>query len=252
MALTATASQGFEFVGLTTGLEVFYLPGDPGVTFTRGDQVSMSNGVVILGVAKAAMIGHVAETTVCPAASVAAPRAEKFNPNVRASTDLCLVPVKLNVPGGVPIFEVTFANQFDDTLAAYTAATPSITLTTSPGANDDTNAAIIYVYEGPGRGEILIGDDYDHASKVLTTHRKANATLTTSSKVIVLEGEGGSVGGIGFMGRLNEADHNNLNVADGYNDGDWLIFMDWLNAPGLLHQLKLRVIRIAAAGIVMA
>lgn len=242
MALSASASQGFECVGYTTGKEVFYLPGDPGDTFTRGDAVDVVNGVLDRCGDSDVPHAIVQETTVCPAATQAAAPAYELNKNENAAADKCLIPVKPLVAGGVPIFEVTFAGQHDDTLAAYTSGTPSITLTTSPGANDDTNGAIIYVYEGPGRGEILIGAAYVHATKVLTLHRVAKATLTTSSKVIILEGAGGGAGGIGFLGRMDLADHNNLDTTDGSDDGDWLLWMDWLNAPDLLHQLKVRVI----------
>lgn len=242
MALTATASQGFELVGYTTGRETLWLPGDPGDTFTRGDAVYMNNGVLDRCTDSIEPMAIVQESVVCPAASQYAAPAQEFNPIEKNDEDKCLVQVLPCVGAGHPIFEVTFAGHFDDTLAAYTAATPSVTLTTSPGADNDTNAAIIYVYEGPGKGEILIGADYTHTSKVLTTHRVAKATLTTASKVIILEGEGGGVGGIGFLGKIDVADHNNLDAADGYEDGNWLLWMDWLNAPGLLQQLKVRVI----------
>lgn len=246
MALTATASQGFEHVGYTSGKEVFYLPGDPGDTFARGDACDIVNGVVDRCTDSDVPMVIVDRSTVCPGATQAASPGHQFDPNENAAADKCLIPVKPLVAGGVPIFEVTFAGQADDTLAAYTAATPSITLTTALGANDDSNGAIIYVYEGPGKGEILIGADYVNTSKVLTTHRVASATLTTSSKVIILEGEGGGVGGIGFLGRMDIQDHNNLHAADGYNDGDWLLWMDWITAPSLLQQLKVRVIPASA------
>ncbi len=244
MALTATASQGFEHVGYTSGKEVFYLPGDPGDTFTRGDAVYIANGVLDRVTDSIDPMGIVQRTTVCPAASVAASTSLDLDPIENAAADKCLIPIKPMVGAGWPIYEVTIAGQFDEStgLAAYTAGTPSVTLTTSPGANDDTNGSILYVYEGPGKGEILIGADYVHATKVLTTHRVASATLTTATKLIALEGEGGGVGGIGFLGLIDAADHNNLDVTDGYEDGNFMLWMDWINAPKLLQQLKVRVI----------
>ena len=242
MALTATASQGFEHVGQTTGNEVFYLPGDPGDTFTRGDGVDIVNGVLDRCDAGDIPWCVVQRTTVCPGATQAAAPSYQLNPILNEAEDKCLIPVKPLVPAGVPVYEVTFAGHADTELDAYTAATPSVTVTTALGADNDSNGAIVYVYEGPGAGEILIGADYTQTSKVLTTHRVAKATLTTSSKVIILEGEGGGVGGIGFLGRMDMADHNNLNAAGGYEDGDWLLWMDWITAPTLLQELKVRVI----------
>jgi hypothetical protein len=247
MALTATASQGYEQVGVTTGEEIFWLPGDPGVTFTRGDAVVMSNGVLILYTEGTAQVGTVVETTVCPALATPFPLWSEFNPAGKDSNDLTLIPVKMNTPKGVPIYEVSFANHFDDTVASRTNAYTTV-LTTSPGANDDTNAAIIYVYEGPGAGEVNIGDDFVHSGIVLTTHRAFKATLTSASKLIILEGEGGSVGGIGFLGRVAGGDHNNIGVEDGYNDGDYTLFFDYHQAPNLLKNLKLRVVRSVQCG----
>jgi uncharacterized phage protein gp47/JayE len=242
MALTATATTGFERVGLTSADRVFYLPGDPGVTFAKGQQVAITNGVISDAGDSAKPIGICAEATVVPAATTAAATAAQINKIEDASADLCVVPVLLNVASGWPIYKVTFANHFDDTLAAYTVGTPSLTLTTSPGANDDTNGAIIYVYEGPGRGEILIGDDYVHATKILTVHRRASATLTSSTKVIILEGEGGSAGGIPFLGRMDADTNIAVDASDGYDDGDWMLYFDLIEAPSLLHNLTVKVI----------
>jgi len=242
MALTGVTTQGFELVGMTTGEEVFYLPGDPGDTFTRGQQVVMSNGVIDDAGDSVEPHAIVMETVVCPAATVAAPRAKDLDKIHNNSDDNCLVQVKPLVAAGWPIFRVTFANHFDDTLAAYTVGTPSVTLTTSPGANDDTNASLIYVYDGPGAGEILIGADYVHTSKVLTLHRIANATLTAASKIIALEGEGGGVGGIGFLGLMDADTNAAVDAGDGYNDGNWMLWFDWKEAPGLLSKLQVKVI----------
>jgi hypothetical protein len=244
MAHTATATQGFEFVGLTSGEEIFLLPGDPGDTHTRGQSVYMNNGVIDDAGDSVKPFGIVDTTTVCPAATQYAEVAGHLNKIENAAEDKCLVPVKMLVAAGFPIFKVTFANHLDEAtgLAAYTVGTPSLTLTTSPGANDDTNGAIVYVYEGPGRGEVLIGADYDHASKVLTTHRRAKATLTTSTKVIVLEGAGSGVGGMGFLSRCDSDTNAACDMSDGYDDGDWMFWFDWLEAPSLLHNLTIKVI----------
>lgn len=244
MALTATASQGFEYLRATSHEEILWLPADPGVTFTRGDLVTMTNGVCVLaGDSSANTYGTVEKTVISPAAATPWPMPDGGLIDDDTAAAKGLVKVRMHVAAGLPIYKVTFAGHFDDTLAAYTAATPSVTLTVSPGANDDTNSSLIYVYEGPGKGECNIGDDYDHASKVLTTHRKFNATLTTSSKVIIIEGEGGGVGGIGMLGRIDGADQNNLDATDGYNDGDWTVWCSWHQIGSFMQNLTLPVIR---------
>jgi len=144
MALTATATQGFEYAGQTTGDEVFYLPGNPGTTYTRGDQVGIGGAVsessptaglegVLKQLATADVnpIGTVLKTTVCPAASVAFPRPSRVDPVYDSASysgvqTSCLVPVRINVPAGEKIWHATFANQVDDTVISYTASTHDI------------------------------------------------------------------------------------------------------------------------------
>jgi len=245
MVLTATATQGFEFDRVVDAHEVMWLPGDPGVTFTRGDHVNFSNGVLVLCTTNAAQF-TVEKTTVCPAATAYGFPVESLDNDgfwgSNADIVKCFVPCRPRRQVGACVEKATFSGQFDDTVAACTQATPSITLTTSPGANDDTNGALIYCYAGTGAGQWNIGDDYVHTTKVLTTHRKWNTALSTDSKIIVLEGEGGSVGGIGYGTRVDHTDHNNITVANGYNDGPSAPFMDARGIPALLKNLTMKVI----------
>mgnify|MGYP001239060116 CR=1 FL=1 len=80
MALTATASQGFEKVRTTGCSEIMWLPGDPGVTFTKGDEVALGTttgnaGLLILATDSLVdCVGRVAKTTICPAATQAFPK----------------------------------------------------------------------------------------------------------------------------------------------------------------------------------
>lgn len=245
MVLTATATQGFEFDRCTDCSEVLWLPGDPGITFTRGDLVTFTNGVLVRCTTNQALF-VVEHSTVCPAATTYGfPVAGlDVGGDWGSVSDIvkCYVPCRPIRQMCRSVKKATFANQFDDLVAACTQTTPSITLTTSPGANDDTNGALIYCYAGTGAGQWNIGDDYVHTTKVLTTHRKWNTALDATSYVIILEGEGGGVGGIGYGTRLDQADHNNLNVADGYNDGLWVPFFDVREIPTLLKNLQLKVL----------
>ena len=75
-----------------------------------------------------------------------------------------------------------------------------------------------------------------------------DVALTTASDIIILEGEGGGAFGVGFLGLIDQADKNNLDAGDGSDDGEWSLFFDWMAAPDLLENLKLRVIRSSALG----
>src|SRR3990167_3099513 len=132
MALTATASQGMEPVRLTSAEEIMYLPGDPGVTYTRGDSVYMNGswGTATAGVEGllqvtpadgTVQIGTVTRTTVCPANTQAFPGPGLHNPIEWAAEDKTLVPVKVSVAAGVQVYKCTFASHKDDTVVTYSA-----------------------------------------------------------------------------------------------------------------------------------
>ena len=251
MALTANATQGFESIGLTSGEEIFWLPGDPGVTFNTGDEVANSNGVLIKATDSLAnSIGRVCKTIVCPAATVAFARAFEFNPVLSESDDLALIPVKLRVPGSVPITKATFKNHKDDTVITYDAATRAIACTTGFAADDYPNGGLLYVYEGPGAGEVNVVEDYDHtngaAELLLICHRAFKATLTAASKFIVVSGEAVATRGVHLLGRIDAADHNELDAADGADDGDYIVLADWRAIPTYLKNLTLPVIHRSA------
>jgi hypothetical protein len=250
MALTATrTTQGFEHLRDTGKDEVIYVPGDPGDTFTRGDQVVSTVGEGLMDIAAAnegGQIGNVLQTTVCPAATVAFPKPADFIPNDRVtSTHLGLVPLRPNLPAGVPVYLATFASHWDDTVVSYTAATRAIACTTGMTADDYPNGGLLYVYEGPGAGEVNIVEDYDHtggaAELLLICHRPFATTLTSASKFIVLGGEAVASRGIGFFNRC-EGDNNNLLMNQGADDGDWVVYLDWRDAARYLRDLMLPVI----------
>lgn len=251
MALTATATQGLEFYRYVQEHEVIYIPGDPGDTYTRGDGVvgTVGEGVVDPAAAAEDIVGTVAKTMTCAAATVAFPRPGEFNA-AHDATDT-LVPVVSHVPAGTPIYLVTFASQIDETLLGYTAATPSFLGTTGAAADNYPNGALVCVYEGPGIGEVNVVADYDHTGHAdgelaYITHRTFSATLTTASKAIVLAGEAVASRGVGFFNRTALADANNVVVNDHADDGDFVIYMDWRDSYRLLSNLKVPVIPASA------
>jgi len=252
MALTATATQGLEIYRHVEANEVLYIPGDPGDTYTRGDAVTatVGEGVIDPAAAGEIVVGTVARTTVCPAASVAAPLPSQFNPAFDSEANRCLIPIHSRVPAGTPVYKCTFASHIDESIASYLASTPYVEGGTGAGADDRPNGAMAYVYEGPGIGEVLSIADYDHAGGAVNLlyvlHRKASATLTSSSKWIVLAGEAASSRGVGFFNRTDMADANNLAVNDGADDGNFIVYMDWRETATMLKNLSLLVIPVSA------
>jgi len=112
------------------------------------------------------------------------------------------------------------------------------------------------VYEGPGAGELNLVDDYDHtggaAELLLITHRTFNATLTSASKYIVLSGEGATNKGVGVMGRFDQKDSNEAHMADGADDGDYVLFCDWNQLPAYLNNLTIPCVRATAMNFIAA
>ena len=252
MALTATATQGLEFHRYVAEHEVLYVPGDPGDTYTRGDAVvaTVGEGVIDVAADSEVAIGTVAKTTVCPAATTAFPKPADFYPAFDSDAGKALIPIHSAVPAGTPVYLATFAGHIDEVVVSYDAATPYFEGTTGAGADDRPNGAFVYVYEGPGIGEVNLVADYDHAGgavdKLYTLHRTFSATLTTSSKLIVLAGEAAASRGIGAFGRIDLQDQNNLHTADGANDGIFVVYMDWRRAAEYLKNLTLPVVRASA------
>ena len=238
MALTATATQGLEFYREVVRNELLYVPGDPGDTFTRGDAVvsTVGEGVVDPAATTEATIATVAKTVTMAAATTAAP----------FDTSNTLVPCISQVPEGTPIYLCTFASQIDEAVLGYTAGTPSFAGTTGGAGDDYPNGAIVYCYEGPGVGEVNIVADYDHtggaAELLYILHRQFATAMTTSSKCIVLAGEAAGSRGVGFFNRCELADANNLTVADGADNGKWVVYLDWRDAATHLNNLRLPVI----------
>lgn len=251
MALTATATQGMEFVRRTTDHEVLWIPGDPGDTFTRGDSATMTEGEGVLDIPTAgqASVATVLQTTVCPASTTAFPFPRDFDPVDRSGSNLCLVPVRPNVAAGTPIYRVTFVGHLDDeNIAAYTAATPSITLNVGAVTDDDVNGAFVYIYGGPGQGQVNVVADYANATQVTTTHRIFGTPIpTTASDVIVLGGDTATFG-VGPFGRFDMADQDNATVDNVATPSvaEFAVFMSWGETARELSNLSLLCIPAAA------
>jgi hypothetical protein len=246
MALTASRStQGLEIFGYTEDNMVLMVPGQPGDAWVRGDSGQWTVGEAGLDIAAAnegASMGVSQKSVTIPAASQPFPIPGDYDKGSLDAANNCLVPLRPNVPAGLPIYLATFANHWDDVVATYTAGTPGLTLTTGCTGNDYPNGALIYVYEGPGAGEVNLITDYTASGNVVVLLRKFNATLTSASKVIILGGEAYASRGVGFFGRCELGAHNYLTVNQGADDGDYVVFLDFSKAALLLNDLMLPVV----------
>jgi hypothetical protein len=252
MALTATATQGFIPYRQVAAGEVLYVPGDPGVTYERGNTLTALPGAAGGGVvteaadSSANVCGVVAQTTVCPAASQGFPIPGATLPRLRDASNLTLIPMKPKVPAGTQVYKATFANHKDDTVITYTAATRAIACTTGFAADDYPNGGLLYVYEGTGAGQVNLVEDYDHtggaAELLLICHRAFATALDSTSKFIVVSGEAVADYGIGFFSRMDADTVSALDASDGANDGDWVVYMDWREAGEFLKNLTLPVV----------
>lgn len=248
MALTATATQGFEFVQYVDRDFTMWVPGDVGDTFTRGDLVTftLGEGVADPLASNEVPLGVVNTTVTTPALATGFPKGSPGNNiygQLPANNSNTLVEIRPLVPWGTPVTRATFANHADDTVTAYNAATPSLTGTVALGGNDDPNGALLYVHTGTGAGQWNVVADYVTATQVYTLHRAFEVALSTDSEFIVLEGEGGGAAlGVGVFGRCVPADANNITVNDGADDGDLTVFMDAREIVTELSNLRLKTI----------
>lgn len=261
MALTATASQGFEFERHVAQDEILWLPGDPGITYTRGDLVaigasSATTGGLLIKATDSLVdcVGVVAKTVICPAASQAfpIPKSSALWGDESAAMKT-LIPVRPLYPAGTPVFKVTFSGHVDDTVTSYAASAGTMTgngayieMGTGMATDDYGSGAYVYVYSGTGAGQINISSDYDHAGGTVSTMlglvRPFEIALDSTSKIIVLAGEAAADRGMAVFGRIDAYDHNELHAADGSNDGDFVNVLDFRQAADYLSKLQLPVI----------
>lgn len=252
MALTATASQGFQSHKTIAEGCTILLPGDPGVTFAEGDLVIVTNGVLVLATDSAEAVARVAKSVVCPAATTGfpAPRELDYCNFDGDSKNLALIPVEPLVAAGTKVLKATFKNHYDDTVVSYTANTRAIACTTGMGADDRPNGGILYVYEGTGAGQVNVVEDYDHtggaAELLLICHRAFDVALDSTSKFIVVGGEAAADRGVTFLGRVDVADEDEIDASDGANDGKLVVFLDFREADDFCKNLMLPVVKASA------
>lgn len=249
MALTATATQGFERAGLVPEGFFLLLPGDPGATYTRGDHVTLTNGVLAAAAANGKALGRVVKTVVCPAATVAFPTANEIDYGNFGgdAKNAALVVVEPFVAVGTQIRKATFASHVDDGVTTYTSATRALVHDAAGyGGNDYPNGALLYVYDGPGAGQVNIVEDYVTATKTITVHRDFAVAPTSDSSFILLSGEAAGDRGISLLGRIDGADANNLIANDGANDGDYAVFASFEKIAAYLKNLTVPVIDASA------
>lgn len=243
MALTATSSPlGFDnIVGYTTGKEEFYVPGDPGDVLTRGHSVTKTagEGFVDICATDEVSFGTVRKTVTMAAATTGHPNPESAEPCFDTTDTLALI--NPAVAAGIPIRVVTFSGQVDDTVASYDGTVPEIIMSTGCGADHRSAGAIVYIYDGPGAGQIGTVASYAHSGIHLVLDRKFEVAPTSASSIIVLSGEAATYKGIGFFGRIG-ADNNNLTADNGADNGMWMVFADFRKLNRYLHQLTLPVI----------
>jgi hypothetical protein len=250
MALTATASQGFEKHRTVESAEVCYVPATAGTTYTVGDACLVaSSGLLAKATANQVPTCVVAKTTVCAAQTVAFPDFSGFD-SIRDDTALSrmlsLVPVEPLCAVGTKILRSTFKDHKDDVATGYTASTRELLVTTGMAANDYPNGALIYVYEGPGAGEMNLVEDYVHGSLAITLYRPFIATLTSASKIIVISGEAVATRGIHQLGLCGVADHDEIECDDHANDGKRMFYESWEKLPVLLKKLQIPTTSAAA------
>lgn len=247
-------TPGNQIVRRVAEHEVLLIPGDPGVTFTKGDRVCMSNGVAILATDSLAdSIGIVEKTIVCPAATQAFPVPPNPPSDLDGAEAKTLIPVMMDLPAGKKVFVGNMKNYVDETVVTYASATRKVGVTTGFGANDRPNGALAYVYEGPGKGELNIVEDYVHTGGTveleLLFHRAFTTTLTSSSKMVVL-GSTAAANGVGLLGRMDVYDEDEMDVIDGADDGNYIFYCDFLQAVEYIKNLTVPYINSSASWLV--
>lgn len=239
MAFSAETSQtGVRVHRRVADKEILLLPGDPGVTFYKNDYVAQSGGVLIAATDSLAnAIGRVVKTTVCPAATQAFPIPGPGGgiSDLDGEAAKTLIPIEVDVPAGVKVMRWPITGYCDETVVSYTASTRAVALTTGFGTDNYGIGALAFVYEGTGKGELNIVEDYDHADGAAELlcifHRAFNATLDTTSKLIFLTGKNAASDGRScILGRMDIYDKDQMHVDDGYDDGNYITFMDFMDA----------------------
>ncbi len=197
MALTAKrTTHGFERVGnlANTGENPVALELTPNTAFTKGDMVVWSNGKIAKAAANATNIAGVMAESI----------AQADNPADGATFGRVYI-------NPLDVFRCTFANHRDGTATGGTSTT--LIDTGLPDTADDRwNGAYLYIYDGPGKGDVRTVSDYTEATKTLTVTKPFSATPTTETKYILL-GAATAAGDVINIGSIG-VDLNDENTID--------------------------------------
>lgn len=187
MAYTAPiTTEGFELVGNLLGLvdngRKFLLT--PNTAFKKGDMVVLTAGKVAKAAANATnVLGVIAETFTTAT-----------NPSATDTYGLVYA-------NPFDIFRCSFSDQTDST-ATGGSTTTIVDTALSTSTDDDWNGALLYVYEGPGAGDVRTVKDYTGSSDTLTVEKAFSATITTASKYIMLGAGGAATADVINVGKI--------------------------------------------------
>ena len=205
--------------------EIVWLQGDPGVTYHKDAACAMSGGVLIAATDSLDAKFFPVRDVVCSAATGNAFTNPKDLFPGNPTTDTTWIPCRVLTSGSPSVRTVKLYGYADETVVTYSAGSKYIQCTTGFGADDRPNGSIVYVYEGPGQGEVNVVEDYDHAggatNLLLELHRPFKATLTTASKFIVL-GSTAAANAASFWGLGDLYDVDQVDVIDGADDGNYI------------------------------
>jgi len=204
MTLTASrTSVGFEKVGNLLGIpsnpRKYELT--PGSTFDKGQMVYLSAGKVT------------AATTT--ANNILGVMAEKVAATANTTGTVTYGYVYDNP---FDEFRVTFTGHIDGVVETCTAANQFTDATYAATTADDTlNGALLYIYEGPGKGDIRTVSDYETATALVYVDKNFSETLTTNTKYICLAATSGAAVGdsvnVGTVGvELEDSSAMTINV----------------------------------------
>ena len=226
MAYTAPrTTQGFELIGNMFGPapnpNAYILT--PNTDFAKGDMVVLTNGMVAKAAANATNVLGV----------MAMSYSKTANPSAKQTMGLVY-------DNPYNIYRCSFADHRD---AAATSGTTTTLIDTqlATSADDVWNGAMLWIYEGPGAGDVRIVKDYTGATDILTVEEPFTATPTTSSKYILL-GEAGAAGDVIFPGAagVDLKDENTIDANAANKDGDGPLAVLSIDFPNLMMTVIVR------------
>lgn len=169
MALTAKrTTMGFELVRNIAGFPANPVPYEltPSTAFKKGDLVVFS-------------AGKVAQATSASVDNILGVMAETITADATAVTKGLVYDNPFNV------YRVTFKDHKDGT-ATGGSTTTLIDTNLATSSNDVWNGALLYIYDGAGKGSVRTVSDYDGATDTLTVVDPFPEAIDTTSKYILL------------------------------------------------------------------